>query len=130
MVTFVIIAFVVIVLTAIMNWKMSMERARKFTKPIVIIWNVYFIFMFVFTCENHMDFSICFHEDIIDSVLFILIAVLINHILFITTIYIPYTKNKTNIESIKKVIKEAFIFNICMISVLIMFIYMIFYSLP
>jgi len=120
MILFTIAGATVVIFTALINWRMSAECAKKPTRFVVAMWNIYTTFTFLFL-------FICFPQPIIDVVLFILGMLLVNHLLFITTVYIPYSKKSIDVGTLRNTIRQAIVFNIAIITALVMLIFFMIY---
>ena len=112
---YVVAGSVLVIVTAVLNWKMSFERAKKWTNRVVRAWIIFFMigsfFYLPYTVPRQNELAL------LKMIAFILIP-----LLFFTTTYIPYMKNKADPEMMRFVIKEAITINISVVLLAIVFI--------
>ncbi|MCL2366708.1 MAG: hypothetical protein FWC75_06630 [Oscillospiraceae bacterium] len=111
-----------VIFSAVINWKISAERAQKIMKIAILIWNLYICILVLYPNSN---FLWPLEQNQADAVLFMLILLLLIVLIFATTILIPYAKNKTDVEVMQYTIKHSIIFAIFMTGILALFIWVV-----
>jgi len=110
---FIAIMTTVVILYAIINWKMSAEQAEK---PSRIV-NVIFITTIVLF-PNLGGIWRSTDGDMNNLFLFFLIILMTHVLIFITTDVLQYAKNKTDINAMRKMIKQTIIFVIVLMGMI------------
>ena len=108
---FIVFGVVLIILTAIVNWKLPTKRAKKMSNIAIRIFTVYMAVV-IPIMNLAGNFEINSNSFMVLFLAFQLIILL----LFTTTVLIPYSKNKADTETLRDTVKQTIIFSITMIA--------------
>jgi len=118
---YIIVGFVLVVILALANWRMSAKRAKIASRLLPMIFNLYFLFHIIMSPVLDLWRPIVLSES--NIFLFIFVSLMLLNLSFMATTYIQYAKNKTDIETVKNTIRDQLFFNIGQVALLAIVIY-------
>ena len=122
MLHFIIITAVLVISTALFNWKGFRGRGKLLSSVAVALWTVYVIVSPIIF-ERHFLYPL--EENQAQAVLAMFILILAMPLIFLTTEYLPYTKGTKDTQATEKMVKQARNFCIILVFVIAVFIFLV-----
>jgi len=122
MVWFALIGALAVIFLAVINWKDSTTRRAKFlTKLVFGLWNLFV----VLAVQSVITFFQPFEPNVRNMFIVFFLLVLMHCLAAIATIYIPYWKNKSNEEVMRRAINYSIFYCILLAVALAFHIYIV-----
>lgn len=108
---FVIVGVVIVILSAIINWKLPVATSQKVMRLVVYVWNLYLVFI---ALSPTSTFLRPLEQNQTNMHLFVVLCLLIYQLMGISMLFIPYIMRKSEVN-VEAMVKQFFYYSVMMI---------------